>query len=246
MSGRRRAAGVPYGSDYYAGFRVTGRASANVIAPLLVAASTPASVVDVGCGEGYFLDAFREHGISDTLGVDGPFNDGAVVRAAGHGFRNVDLQGGPLALGRRFDLVVCLEVAEHLKPRFAEELVAGLTSAGPAIVFSAAVPGQGGDGHVNEQPQSYWAEIFAAHGFWPSDVVRPETWADDRVSWWYRQNLLVYRQDGERTPLLLDVVHPEFLHHSVERERSGKNALRSTFAAIARHLPSRGSFERPT
>lgn len=63
------------------------------------------------------------------------------------------------------DLVYCFEVAEHLPPHLGDRLIRFLTSVGPIVVFTAAQPGQGGAGHLNEQPRQYWSERFAVHQF---------------------------------------------------------------------------------
>ena len=93
---------------------------------------------------------------------------------------------------RRFDLALCLEVAQILQPERAEPLVAALVALSDVVVFSAVVPGQGGILHENEQWPQYWAELFAAHGYVASDPFRLTLWERDDVSWWFRQNLVCY------------------------------------------------------
>jgi hypothetical protein len=147
--------------------------------------------------------------------------------------RRADLTS-PLELGRRYDLAISLEVAEHLPPEAAAGFVASLTRAAPVVAFSAAIPGQGGRGHVNEQWPAYWAELFARHGYEPVDALRPLLWDDPGVEWWYAQNVVVFASAeglgrhprlGEhpqrgRTPLAL--VHPRRFAgevYDVERPR---------------------------
>ena len=196
-----------YDADFFAELAATGRPSAEVIAPLLAKRLSPTSVLDVGCGSGYFLDAFRALGVEDTVGVDGPFEGTEVVGENGHGFIAVDLQNERLALGRTFDLVLCLEVAEHLDADVGPVLIDDLVKHGKAVAFSAAVPHQGGRGHVNERPQSYWASEFARHGYHPHDIVRLSIWNDEHVDWWYAQNLLVYLPERNPDPVPLDLIH---------------------------------------
>lgn len=205
-----------YDAAYYQLMAAQGIGSAQAIVPLIAETYAPTSAVDVGCSEGYFLDAFKAAGVRDLHGVDGPFNDGRQVLANGHEFTVVDLQGNDLTLSRKFDLALCLETAEHLDAGYAAALVAGLVKLAPVVVFSAAVPGQFGEGHVNLQYPSYWASLFAEHGFWPSTGLRQRIWTDERVSWWYRQNLTVFsasHADGDAP--LLDVVHPAM--HDIAR-----------------------------
>jgi hypothetical protein len=74
----------------------------------------------------------------------------------------------------------------------AEGFVASLVAHGPAVVFSAAVPFQGGAGHVNEQWPAWWADRFAAAGYAAIDCLRPRLWADERVAYYYAQNTVLY------------------------------------------------------
>jgi hypothetical protein len=74
-------------------------------------------------------------------------------------------------------------------------LVDSLARHGRAVLFSAAVPNQGGDHHLNEQWPGYWAQRFAAHGLAVVDAIRPTVWDDDSIAWWYRQNTLLFCDD---------------------------------------------------
>ncbi|HTU82550.1 MAG TPA: hypothetical protein VMF61_10495, partial [Candidatus Acidoferrales bacterium] len=124
--------------------------------------------------------------------------------------------------GRTFDLAISLEVAEHLPESSAASFVATLTTLAPAVLFSAAVPFQGGEHHVNERWQSYWAELFERRGYTCVDCVRPRFWNDASIEFWYRQNTLVYVRAAQlerysKLPKTLvgrpnypfDVVHPD-------------------------------------
>lgn len=229
---------TPYDHAYYAQFRDTGRQSADLIAALVADRYQPNSVIDVGCGEGYFLDAFRAEGATDTLGADGPFNDGALVRGHGHEFATIDLNTEALAPGRTFDLAVCLEVAEHLQPARSHELVAQLVAAAPVVLFSAAIPLQPGAGHINLHPQSYWIEMFAALGYRAGDFIRPQVWDDERVSPWYRQNVLVYSPRESGDVRFADVVHPGILRMCVQnaRPKGARAGVRLIAGSVARRL----------
>jgi hypothetical protein len=107
----------------------------------------------------------------------------------------------------RFDLAVCLEVAEHLPASRAALFVADLVKLSPVVLFSAAIPGQPGVHHVNCQWPAYWADLFAFHGYGCRDEYRWPLWDDDRIESWYRQNVLIFQQGYEvTTPRPL--VHP--------------------------------------
>lgn len=175
------------------------------------------SVVDVGCGTGTWLSASREQGASITVGLEGDWMSQERMDAPELLLSNSDLEK-PFSFDRFYDLAISLEVAEHLTPERAESFVAELCEAAPVILFSAAIPGQGGVNHLNEQWQSYWAKLFAAHGFSAHDVIRPRIWANDGIPAWYRQNIIVYTSAPElladAEPVadlsLLDRVHPWF------------------------------------
>jgi SAM-dependent methyltransferase len=153
----------------------------------------PRSAVDVGCGTGRILSKLSDRGVL-VRGVEGsrhaisrsPVADVIVRR---------NLERGVPNLGR-FDLCICVEVAEHLPPRAAKTLVGGLTSLSDRVLFTAAIPGQGGVHHVNEQPQLYWIELFRRKGFEPSPLaaalVRELTEIDEPR--WLRENLLVFER----------------------------------------------------
>lgn len=128
---------------------------------LLAERLSPGSVIDVGCGPGLYLLPFAEHG-ADIYGVDGAGAAGALLQPAQ--FELVDLRN-PWTPPRRYDLALCIEVAEHLRPEHAGTLVGTLARCADVIFFTAARPGQGGEGHYNEQSQDYWLGMFGAHGY---------------------------------------------------------------------------------
>jgi hypothetical protein len=102
-----------------------------------------------------------------------------------------DLTQG-LGLEGRFDLVQCLEVAEHLPARIAPALIAELAARADVVLFSAAPLGQGGEHHVNEQPFEYWRDLWAEQGFSLYDGVRGRILGDRRVAPWYRYNMFIF------------------------------------------------------
>ena len=188
--------------------------SASIVVPLVVALTKPASVVDVGCGTGAWLSCFRECGVQDIFGLEFSEVSPHLAHLDRSHVRIVDASQ-PFDLDRTFDLVVSLEVAEHLPVESAEGFVRSLVRLGPVVLFSAARPGQGGTNHLNEQWPSYWAAHFAKHGYIAVDCLRDRIWTDHRIKWWYRQNLLLFvRQDiaaqyqEYRSPAALDRMIP--------------------------------------
>jgi hypothetical protein len=182
---------APYGDAFYRFLDATSEASARRVLPLLFALAPVASIVDVGCGDGGWLAAARAAGIDDILGLDGPWIDDAALKIPLENFRRARLDE-PVAVPRRFDLAVSVEVAEHLPTERAQSFVAELTQLAPLVLFSAAVPGQGGTEHVNEQWPLYWSRLFAARGYRAIDAFRQPLWDDPAVAYWYKQNLLLY------------------------------------------------------
>jgi SAM-dependent methyltransferase len=186
--------GQPYDAGFYDRQVAGSIASAEVAVPLVMDLVRPASVVDLGCGLGAWLASFASRGVRDVLGLDGDYVDRSRLLISVENFRPQDLTA-PVDLDRRFDLAISVEVAEHLPATAADTFVASLTALAPVVLFGAAIPFQGGSEHVNEQWPAYWAERFARHGYRAIDVLREKLWNDDRVRWWYAQNLLLYASD---------------------------------------------------
>jgi SAM-dependent methyltransferase len=184
-----------YDEEFYSvkieGMLKSARHVLGVVVPML----NPTSAVDVGCGEGAWLSVCQEYGVADTVGLDGDWVRPERLQIPVADFVATDLTK-PIDLDQTFDLAICLEVAEHLEAEYSEVLVTSIANLAPAVLFSAAVPGQGGVHHVNEQWPDYWLSKFEARGFECFDVVRPKIWSNELVDWWYCQNtFLLLRED---------------------------------------------------
>jgi SAM-dependent methyltransferase len=182
--------------------------AASEVVPFLMSVYNPKSVVDVGCGLGTWLKVFKSKGVNKILGVDGSYVDRTLLTISEQEFHVADLEC-PVPIPDKFDLALCLEVAEHLKPEAAVLFIDFLTSLSDTIVFSAAVPGQGGQNHINEQWLSYWESLFNTKGFYLHDWIRSQIWENDNVDTWYKQNMVVFQKDKKEKTLMKDVVHPE-------------------------------------
>lgn len=181
-----------YSPTFYRTYRDESYRSAAVVAPLVMEMVGPRRVLDVGCGIGTWLAAFGESGAVEIRGVDGAYVDQSLLRIPPDRFTPLDL-GKELAIdGAPFDLAVSLEVAEHLPQSRAASFVADITRHAPVVLFSAAIPFQGGDHHVNEQWLEYWVELYARNGYVAIDCIRPRVWDDERVAYYYAQNTLLY------------------------------------------------------
>jgi SAM-dependent methyltransferase len=199
-----------YSSGFFDSQSQGSRTSARAVIPIVRELVRPTSVLDVGCGIGTWLAEWIKQDVTDVLGLDGEYVDKTALVIEPAKFVPTDLQKR-FSLGRKFDLVECLEVAEHLDEAYADLFIESLASHGDTILFSAAIPGQGGTHHVNEQWQSYWIEKFSRSGFKVYDVVRPRIWADPRIEAWYRQNIFLFSRDRvfEAPETFIDLVHPE-------------------------------------
>ncbi|MEM7752027.1 MAG: glycosyltransferase family 2 protein [Pseudomonadota bacterium] len=187
----------------------------------------PKTAVDVGCGIGILMSELQKTSVEMT-GVEGLWLEDDAVVCTPDVYVKADLEQ-PLALGRHFDLCVSIEVAEHLEKDRAAGFVADLCALSDAVVFSAAIPGQGGRGHKNEQWQSYWAAFFAEQGYAAYDVFRPGFLRDPQILPWFRQNVLLYLRDGHpladrhagaHIPLQsCDMILPEYHRKAMRRTR---------------------------
>jgi len=137
---------------------------------------------------------------ASAIGVDGPYVDRSHLLIDPADFHPADL-AMPIDLGRRFDLVQSLEVAEHLPEARAAAFVATLTAHGSCVLFSAAVPGQGGENHLNEQPPGYWRALFRARGYVAIDYLRPLLAGDPAVEQTYRYNIMLYVDEARLATL---------------------------------------------
>lgn len=183
-----------YNGNFYTYIDAGSRRSAAAVAALLLPQMKIDSLLDVGAGHGAWAAEWLASGVTDVIAVDGDYVSREQLAVPASRFIAHDLST-ELDLKRRFDLVQSLEVAEHLPGAKAELFAQNLARHGDVILFSAAVPHQGGEHHVNEQPPQYWREKFAALGYQPFDFIRPGLAANDRVMAWYRFNSYLYANE---------------------------------------------------
>jgi SAM-dependent methyltransferase len=205
-----------------------------IVAPLVSALVAPKCVVDFGCGLGTWLRAFKENGSTEILGLDGKWcNKNLLLKnITEQELKVVDLEE-PIVLDKTYDLVISLEVAEHLSEKCADIFVQSLVNAGKVILFSAAIPKQGGMNHINEQWSAYWKAKFAQHHYCFHDIIRPQIWNNTNIEWWYKQNMFVVAHENISFPpepenlsfKNCDLVHPELFLFKIKSITSGNFGL---------------------
>lgn len=233
-----------YDRAFFEGQRAGSRSSALVVlAEAFGWLGTPAGVVDVGCGVGAWLRAAVELGAGEVRGIDGEWVAPDALEVDAGLVTPLDLNAADAGALRRaaglpgggsFDLVLSLETAEHLAPEASAGFVEGLCALGEAVLFSAAVPHQGGHGHVNERWPGFWAGLFARHGHACFDVLRPAVWLRPDVEWWYAQNALLFARGAAADRLRdraaavaepLPLIHPRRFALSVAAEAGLREEL---------------------
>lgn len=146
------------------------------------------SVLDLGCGTGKALDYFISKQ-KDTIGVEG---SKIAISRANHPELIVRYNlEKELNLNKRFDLIWSFEFVEHIHPRFIDNLLKTFSNHADRIVLSAARPGQGGNGHFNEQAEDYWIEKFKEYGY---RLDRDRTDELRMVKEEFAENILVFER----------------------------------------------------
>lgn len=212
-----------YDENFYRELQRVANSAANVL-KVVSKFVRPRSVVDLGCGVGSWLSFWQKNFGAEIYGMDGDYVDRRNLLIPAENFHPFNLEER-VNLNRRFDLAMTIEVAEHLTPARADSFVEDLTKLSDVILFSAAIPAQGGVNHINEQWQSYWAEKFLRLGYVGVDCIRPTVWDFNyRVEDSHRQNIFIYAKSTElyRYPEL----HDFYLKH---RDATMFNAVHPAF-----------------
>lgn len=212
------------------------------------------SVLDLGCGIGTWMQAALVKPEREVLGIEIEEFAPEQLLVAPQTIINATLDR-EIELHRRFDLVLCLETAEHVAPECAANLVSNCVRHSDVVLFSAAIPGQGGLHHVNEQPPEYWQELFDKYDYEVIDIIRPLIWCDTEIPAWYRQNMLLFvnrracstlehlRREVSQTAIPLHRAHPDLFQWqsqelarrqaALEEGESQRERLQSEMAAQA-------------
>lgn len=206
-----------YGEKFFRGQRDGSYNSAKEILSILLKQIEPVKILDVGCGVGTWLKVLMENGIKEVVGIDGEWVLNQEMQIPKENFIAQDFYK-KIEIEDKYDLILCLELLEHLPDELGRKIIKEMTKKSPLILFSAAVPGQTGALHINEQWQSYWAGLFRKEGFFPFDIIRSVVWNNPKVEYWYAQNTLLYMNKAQykkfeknismTPPKILNLVHP--------------------------------------
>ncbi len=222
--------------------------AARTVLPLVLDALPPVhSAIDFGCGVGTWLSVLKEKGVSEIQGVDGAWVKQELLEIPSHNFHQADLEE-TIFFDKKYDLAISLEVAEHISRENAAGFVDSLINASDFILFSAAIPFQGGGGHINEQWQDYWADMFAKRGCVALDFVRSRIWNDREIPSWYRQNILLFVKEGQAYRLNvpsenecggnvpISIVHPDVYLSKLSKTKSIKGSWKLFIKALKNHF----------
>ncbi|MDR0552407.1 MAG: class I SAM-dependent methyltransferase [Spirochaetaceae bacterium] len=209
-----------YGNKFYEAQWQGSLTSTEIILPLVLDVIRGIhSAVDFGCGTGVWLSVLKELGVNEIKGYDGAWVDKELLKIPKENFTAMELDK-QIDIKKKYDIAISVEVAEHLPAESARTFVETLTKSSDIVLFSAAIPSQGGLNHINEQWPSYWYNIFMEYGYIGVDFLRKNIWTKKDVEVWYRQNIILYvkkerletmniPQEYYKNNKQIDIVHPE-------------------------------------
>jgi SAM-dependent methyltransferase len=218
-----------YANEFFIERQKRTQRAAEIIVPIIIDIFNPNSVIDFGCANGIWLAEFKKLGIQEILGIDGYMNNEELLLISENDYLLHDLED-PFEPNHKFDIALSLEVAEHLEPNKSTVLIDSLINSSDIIVFSAAIPFQGGVNHKNEQWPDYWKNIFSSRNYIAVDIIRNMIWSDDSIPVWYKQNILCFINKSHNKILefynlqsevlqnrSLSIVHPDLYISKINR-----------------------------
>ena len=193
-----------YDINFYKSIKSGSSNSSEEIIPIIIQEFKIGSVLDIGCGTGTWLNTWLNNGIEDVFGVDGHYVNPIQKLIEQNKYLPFDIKKS-FDLNRKFDIVTCLEVAEHVEEECLDILLNNLTIHSNLILFSAAQPGQGGLYHLSEKPLTYWIKKFHSLNFLAFDFIRPKIYKNKRIEPWYKYNILIFVKKDEIKNLSSDI-----------------------------------------
>jgi 2-polyprenyl-3-methyl-5-hydroxy-6-metoxy-1,4-benzoquinol methylase len=229
-----------YNQKFYQRLSEQATKSSDALVPIIYEKLRPGSILDVGCGHGTWLKKWSSY-VPDIFGVDGKWVEEKNLEIPSENFMKIDLEKS-FDLKKKFDLVTCLEVAEHVTVDSKDLFINSLVTHSDIILFSAAIPEQGGDNHYNEQWPSYWVEEFKKRDYVYLDPFRHLIWKNENIRYYYRQNIIlfahkntvktnVFLQQEEKIAdrSLIDVIHPYSIDENIRSLKKIFPIFRKTF-----------------
>ena len=215
--------------------------SAEIILPIVNNWISPKSVIDVGCGVGAWLKAFNTLNVNGITGIDGDYVPMSKLLISKDQFIITDLER-KIAIKNKYDLAMCLEVAEHLSNTRSVGFVSELCNLSDVIIFSAAIPGQEGTLHKNEQYPDYWIELFKSNNYECLDCLRPIIWGNKEIEFWYKQNIMLFinhesinkYEKLKELPTFYgnSIIHPELFDYKTNKSSYYRNILNNPIKIV--------------
>lgn len=207
-----------YDTNFYVVEKEASKNASDILIPYVIERLNCRTVIDFGCGVGECLNAAKKcTGIEKVMGLDGEWVR-EHLKIEEDEFLGCDLSQ-KIDLKEKYDLAISLEVAEHLPEESAKIFISNLVRHADVVLFSAAVPYQGGTHHVNEKYPSYWEKLFSELDFSMCDCIRNRFWNDGRIANFYRQNTFIYCKNIMQHEILeifkyeeklTDIIHPDY------------------------------------
>lgn len=191
---RNYALNMVYDETFYEEPHQKKAQSAAIVAEIILRNLTFKNVFDIGCGIGLFISEMAKKGV-EAIGCD--YSESAIANSC----TNVTIfkadASKRIVVNRKFDLVICFEVAEHLADKHSNQLVDSCVRHSDSVLFTAAPPGQGGVGHINEQPYEYWIQKFENSGFMHDNELSMKLQSEMRtqnVVSWLADNIMFFKR----------------------------------------------------
>lgn len=207
-----------YDGNFYSAEKKDSKSSSDILFSYICERLKCKTIIDFGCGVGEWLKTAKNYTyVKKVLGCDGEWAR-EYLEIDQDEFYGCDLTQ-EIDLKEKYDLAISLEVAEHLPKGCAKIFIGNLVRHADVVLFSAAIPYQGGTYHVNEQYPSYWEKIFSDFGFSICDCIRSQFWNDETIKAFYRQNIFLYCKNELQCKILesfkqekkiIDIVHPYY------------------------------------
>jgi hypothetical protein len=234
-----------YDNSFFDFQRMQSYKSASIILPFVNQWIRPGSVIDVGCGVGAWLKATEALHIETIAGLDGSYVPADKLLISKDQFTATDLEK-EVKISRKYDLAMCLEVAEHLSNKRAGSFIAELCALSDVILFSAAVPGQEGTLHINEQYPDYWIDLFKKNNYTCFDCLRPVIWKNKEIEFWYKQNIMLFIKNEaiDKYPVLKElpsfngnsIIHPELFDYKTNKAEYYRKLLHNPVKLVRYYL----------